>query len=54
MEPFTPERELLLAYTLSLSRLFSVHAEHNPYVYKPFNTIFLIDDSGSIVDIALI
>jgi hypothetical protein len=54
MDPFTPKRESPPAYTSSLSRPFLVHAEHNPYVYKPFNTVFLIDDSGSIVDIALI
>jgi tetratricopeptide (TPR) repeat protein len=54
MEPFTPEREPPPAYTPGLSRPFSVHAEHNPYVHKRFDTIFLIDDSGSMVDMALI
>jgi tetratricopeptide (TPR) repeat protein len=54
MDPFTPERESPPAYTPGLSRPFPVHAEHNPYVHKPFNTVFLIDDSDSMVDIALI
>jgi hypothetical protein len=54
MDPFTPKRESPPAYTPGLSRPFPVHAEHNPYVHKPFNTVFLIDDSGSMVDMALI
>jgi tetratricopeptide (TPR) repeat protein len=54
MDPFTPEREPPPAYTPGLPRPFPIHAEHNPYVHKPFDTIFLIDDSGSMVDMALI
>jgi tetratricopeptide (TPR) repeat protein len=54
MEPFTPERETPPAYTPGLSRPFTVHAEHNPYVHKAFDIVFLIDDSGSMVDMALI
>jgi hypothetical protein len=42
------------AYTSSLPRPFTIHAEHNPYVYKPFDIVFIIDDSGSMVDMALI
>jgi hypothetical protein len=54
MEPFTPERETPPAYTPSISRPFTVHADPNPYVHKPFDIVFLIDDSGSMVDMALI
>jgi tetratricopeptide (TPR) repeat protein len=54
MDPFTPEREPPPAYTPGLSCPFPVHAEHNPYVHKPFDTVFLIDDSDSMVDKALI
>jgi hypothetical protein len=54
MEPFTPKRETPPAYTSSLPRPFTIHAEHNPYVHKPFDIVFIIDDSGSMVDMALI
>jgi hypothetical protein len=52
MDPFTPEREPPPAYTPGSSRPFPVHVKHNPYGHKPFDTVFLIDDSGSIVDMA--
>jgi hypothetical protein len=54
MDLFTPEREPPPAYTPGLSRPFLVHAEHDPYVHKPFEVVFLIDDCGSMVDMALI
>jgi tetratricopeptide (TPR) repeat protein len=55
MDPFTPEREPPPAYTPGLSRPFPVHTEHNSYIVdQPFDTVFLIEDSGSMVHIALI
>jgi tetratricopeptide (TPR) repeat protein len=54
MDLFTPEREPPPAYTPGLSCPFPVHAEHNPYVHKPFEIVFPINDSGSMLDMALI
>jgi tetratricopeptide (TPR) repeat protein len=55
MDPFTPEREPPPAYTPGLSRPFPVHTEHDSYiVHQPFDTVFLIDESGSMVNMASI
>jgi tetratricopeptide (TPR) repeat protein len=44
-----------VCYTPGLSRPFPVHTEHDSYIVdQPFDTVFLIEDSGSMVHMALI